>query len=89
MTAWLRDLQDEVFRFALPFTFELRAPPTERNQLTGLPELSVDDVTGMGGGPAFLVRREAPKPIPQSFCVPPLRVPQLREKCWKRLEKRW
>ena len=37
----------------------------ERNQLTGLPELSVDDVTGMSGGPAFLVRREAPKPIPQ------------------------
>ena len=65
MTAWLRDLQDEVFRFALPFTFELRAPSTERNQLTGLPELSVDDVTGMSGGPAFLVRWEAPKPIPQ------------------------
>jgi hypothetical protein len=30
MTEWLRDVQDEVFRFALPFTFELRAAPTSR-----------------------------------------------------------
>jgi len=38
---------------------------TERDQVGGLPELSVDDVEGMSGGPAFLVRREVSKPVPQ------------------------
>jgi len=47
------------------FSCHLDPEFTERNQTAGLPELSVDDVAGMSGGPAFLVRREAPKPVPQ------------------------
>jgi hypothetical protein len=47
------------------FSCHLDPEFTERDQAGGLAELSVEDVEGMSGGPAFLVRREEPKPIPQ------------------------
>ena len=47
------------------FSCHLDPEFVERDQVGDLAELSVDDVEGMSGGPAFLVRREVSKPVPQ------------------------
>jgi hypothetical protein len=47
------------------FSCHLDPEFVERDHVGGLAELSVDDVGGMSGGPAFLVRREVSNPVPQ------------------------